>query len=743
MTAFAPHRRLAALMRQREGPLTTDLARMKGGFGLGQVPSRLVPEALARVICGFCSTGCSLDVHLKGGEAINISPTQGYAVNRGAACPKGWEALAPLGAPDRATTPLLRSPGGRLEAVDWPTAIDAFVSRMKAVQARHGAESVAFLGTGQMPSEELALLGALAKFGMGMVHGDGNTRQCMATAVVAYKQAFGFDAPPYTYADFEASDVLIFVGANPCIAHPVLWGRVCKNPHKPAIVVIDPRRTETAMAATHHLALQPKSDLTLFYGLTNLLIERGWIDRAFVAEHTTGFDELAAHVARFSLAHTAEVTGLLASEIERIAELIHHGKRVSLWWTMGVNQSHEGVRLAQSIINIALITGNIGRPGTGANSITGQCNAMGSRLFANTTNLLGGHDFTNEQHRAKVAGVLGIDAERIPPRGSLAYDQIIEGIAKGTIRGLWIIATNSAHSWINQSEVRALLGRLEFLVVQDMYATTETARLAHLVLPAAGWGEKDGTFINSERRIGLIKRVARAPGQALADFYILKLIAEEWGVGELFERWSSPEAVFRILTELTRDQPCDISGISGYDDLERCGGIQWPLAAAQQAVPDEERRLFADGRFFHPDGKARLIIGEPQRVAEPPDARYPFTLLTGRGSASEWHTLTRTAKSAVLGKLGVPEAYVEVSPIDATRLAIEPGQRTVIESRRGRMIARAFVTHAVQPGQVFIPMHYAQTNQLTFPSFDPNSRQPSYKACAVAVRPMVEGDPEE
>jgi assimilatory nitrate reductase catalytic subunit len=733
-------RRVAELLRQRHGPLTADLARTAGDFGLGQVPARLQPDAVARVVCGFCSTGCSLDVHLRRGVAINLSPTQDYAVNVGTACPKGWEALTPLRAPDRATAPLLRTPDGHLEPVAWSTAIDAFVSRTRAVQTKYGADSVAFLGTGQMPTEELALLGAVAKFGIGMVHGDGNTRQCMATSVVAYKQAFGFDAPPYTYADFESSDVLVFVGANPCVAHPVMWGRVCRNPHDPAIVVIDPRRTETAMAATHHLSLMPKSDLTLFYGLTRILIARDWIDRDFIAAHTTGFDELAAHVARFSLAHVVEATGLSAREIERLAELIHRGKRVSLWWTMGVNQSHEGVRLAQAIINIALITGNIGRPGTGANSITGQCNAMGSRLFANTTNLLGGHDFTNEAHRAKVAGILGIDPARIPARPSFAYDQIMAGIADGTIRGLWIIATNSAHSWIHQSDARALLGRLELLVVQDMYATTETAQLAHIVLPAAGWGEKAGTFINSERRIGLIKRVAHAPGRALADFYIFKLIAEAWGCGELFARWSSPEAVFRLLTELSRGQPCDISGITGYDDLERCGGIQWPLPAGATAAPSAERRLFEDGRFYHPDGKARLIVGDPQTVAESTDAEFPFTLLTGRGSASEWHTLTRTAKSSVLDKLGVVSPYVEISPVDAARLAIAQGQRVVVESRRGRMTALAFVTHAVRPGQVFVPMHYAATNRLTFPSFDPYSRQPSYKFCAVAIRPAHADD---
>jgi assimilatory nitrate reductase catalytic subunit len=426
--------------------------------------------------------------------------------------------------------------------------------------------------------------------------------------------------------------------------------------------------------------------------------------------------------------------------IERLAAQIHAGKRVSFWWTMGVNQSHEGVRVAQALINLALMTGNIGRPGTGANSITGQCNAMGSRLFANTTNLLGGHDFTSEAHRAKIAALLDIDPARIPARQSLAYDQILEGVVRGKIRGLWIVATNTAHSWINQADVQQVLRRLDFLVVQDMYATTETALQADLVLPAAGWGEKDGTFINSERRIGLIQRVARAPGEALADFYIFKLIADAWGCGEMFSRWSSPEAVFRILAEVTRGQPCDITGIAGYDDLEAMRGIQWPLPAGTRAAPREERRLFDDGRFFHPDGKARFIVGEPQRVPEATDPTYPFTLLTGRGSATQWHTQTRTGKSAVLGKLAATAAYVEINPGDAANLAIAQGQRVVVESRRGQMIARAFVTHGVQPGQVFVPMHYARTNQLTFPAFDPQSRQPSYKACAVAVRPARDGD---
>jgi assimilatory nitrate reductase catalytic subunit len=671
------------------------------------------------------------------------------------ACPKGWEALTVLDSPERATTPLLRNSHGRLEPVDWNTAIQIFVERFKGIQAAHGPHSVAFLGTGQMPTEELAFLGTLAKFGMGLRHGDGNTRQCMATSVVAYKQAFGFDAPPYTYADFEESDVIVLIGSNLCIAHPILWERVLRNRHRPEIIVLDPRMTETAMNATQHLPLAPKSDLSLLYGVARLLIECGAIDRKFIDEHTEGFAEFAAHVEPFTLDRVAAETGLAADLIHRFAYTIAAGKRVSFWWTMGVNQSYQGVRTAQAIINLSLMTGNIGRPGTGPNSITGQCNAMGSRLFSNTTNLLGGHDFTNADHRRKVAGILDIPEERIPTENSWAYNEIMEGILAGKIKGLWVVCTNPAHSWINQNVARDILDRLDFLVVQDMYATTETARRAHLVLPASGWGEKDGTFINSERRIGVIKQVARAPGQALSDFRIFRLIAEAWGCGEMFAEWDSPEAVFRILQRCSAGQPCDITGIDGYRMIDEAGGIQWPLPAGraergerraeESAVANDgasalnsrlsarERRLFSDGRFFTPTCRAKFLFEAPRPLSERTTEQYPFLLLTGRGSASQWHTQTRTRQSAVLRKLYPERLFVEINPADARGLGIAPYDRVTVQSQRGSLRATAFVTPAVQPGQLFLPMHDEATNRLTDAVFDPYSKQPSYKACAVLV----------
>jgi anaerobic selenocysteine-containing dehydrogenase len=750
------------LLRQWDGPLTQDLILHPGDFGLGKVPARLKPDLTTRSTCGFCSTGCSLDIHLQDGSAVNLSPSVDYPVNLGMACPKGWEALTCLDAPDRATAPLIRQPDGSMKRANWDEAMRLFVAKFKAIMAEHGPESVAFLSTGQICTEEMALLGTLWKFGMGALHCDSNTRQCMATSHVAYKQSFGFDAPPFTYADFEASDVLVFIGANPCIAHPIMWQRVMRNKHNPQIIVVDPRRTETAMNATQHLPLQPKSDLTLLYGIANLLLQCGWVDRGFIERSTTGFAEFENFVRQFTPDMVAVATGLTIGQLYRVAETIHNGKAVSFWWTMGVNQSHESTRAAQAIINLALMTGNIGRPGTGANSITGQCNAMGSRVFANVTSLIGARDFMKAEHREHVAGLLNIPVERIPQRPSWAYDQIIDGVRDGKIKALWVIATNPSHSWgakhgKDLADVESLFANLDFLVVQDMFTTTDSAKHADLILPAAGWGEKEGTFINSERRIGLTKKVRRAPGIALSDFNIFRLVAHYWGCSELFAEWSSPEAAFQILKRISAGQPNDITGIVDYKHLDECGGIQWPwpdagsklqvegskLSGADEPEhlqpstfnlqPPSERRLFTDGRFFTSDGRAKFLFDQPRPVAEPANAEFPFVLLTGRGTSAQWHTNTRTGKSAVLRSLYPANPYVEIHPDDAERLGITANSPIAIVSRRARIVCTAFVSAAVAPGQIFVPMHYDVTNRLIQTEYDPHSRQPSYKFCTVRL----------
>jgi assimilatory nitrate reductase catalytic subunit len=307
------------------------------------------------------------------------------------------------------------------------------------------------------------------------------------------------------------------------------------------------------------------------------------------------------------------------------------------------------------------------------------------------------------------------------------------------------VATNSAHSWIDQRRFAALRDKLDFLVVQDLYATTETARMADLVLPAAGWGEKEGIFINSERRLGLTRKVCRAPGQALSDFAIFKLVAEAWGCAEKFRAWSSPEATFQILKKLTRGRPCDFSGIENYAAIEGAGGIQWPYTERDSHLVKEEesrgrppQRLFVDGTFFTPDGRARFVFEEPRPLPEQPDAVFPFLLLTGRGSSAQWHTGSRTNKSDVLRKLAPRVLYVEINPRDARALRIKAGERVEVRSRRGEATAVARITETVQPGQLFMPMHFPEVNALTFPAFDPYSRQPGYKACAVSVVKLID-----
>ena len=683
-----------------------------------------------RTTCSYCSVGCNFDVTLDPEKGPILKPNKEYPVNQGLCCPKGLQLLVPFQSPERGTTPLLRTGAGD-QPIEWSEAFEIFARRFKKIVAEHGPESVAFLSTGQIPFEEMALLGCVAKFGMGWIHGDGNTRQCMATAAVAYKQSFGFDAPPYSYEDLEKSDLMFFVGANPVIAHPVLWNRVRKN-KEAKIVVVDPRSTETAKAAGEHLQIRPKSDLHFFYGLAKIIIDAGKADEAYIAANTSGFEEFRAHLDELDLDELSKACGISVEDMHRIAEEIVQAKAASFWWTMGVNQGHQAVRIAQSLINLSLITGHIGRPGTGPNSLTGQANAMGSRLFSNTTNLCGGYAFTEEKDRNHVAQVLGIDPARIPSVNSLPYDKIVQRVKDGKIKGLWIIATNPAHSWIDKNSFLASMEGLDFLAVQDLYPNTETAALADLYLPSAGSGEKFGTQINSERRLGVVQKVLDAPGQARSDFEIVKGVAKAWGCDEMFAEWTDPEATFRILQRLTEGQPCDISGIRGYQQLIDDGGIQWPYPKGKDIAPGP-RRLFEDGKFFTPDGKAKFLYDDFAELPEELDEEFDFVLISGRGSVVQFHTQTRTGKVPFLAQRAPLTVYAELNPADADRLGVADGQKIRVRSRRGTSLVDAKVCDAVAPGQVFMPMHYPETNLLTMPVFDPYSAEPGYKYAAVAV----------
>lgn len=683
-------------------------------------------KQIKHLTCGYCSTGCCLNYD-ETNKRFPISANAFYPVNLGKACHKGFQMLSHLDSANRARTPLIRDAGGNLTQASWEKALNAFTTNFKKIQAKYGEASIAFISTGQITNEEHALLGALAKFGMGLIHGDGNTRQCMATAVVAYKQSFGWDAPPFTYKDFEESDTLVFIGSNPIVAHPVMWNRVKMNKNNPKILVVDPRNSETAQEATHHYPIVPGSELVFLYTVANILIQNGWIDQEYIEDHTKDFARFKDHVSKFTAGENSPAIGLPPAKTEEFARLVHEGDKVSFWWMVGINQSYQATRSAQAIINLALMTGNMGKPGTGANSITGQCNAMGARIFSNTTGLLGGYEFTDKRDRAHVAKILGIDEYRIPTVGSLAYDGILQGIETGDIKGLWVVCTNPAHSWIQNTRIPELFEKLEYLVVQDLYHDTETAQLADLILPAAGCGEKWGTFINSERRIGVLEPALDPPGEALSDFDIFLKIANAWGCGDLFKGWKTPHDAFMILKNLTRGKPWDFSGIRSYEHIKELGGIQWPFPEHSDSYLAQERRLFEDGKFYHEDGRAVFLFEKIQECPESPSEKFPFYLTTGRGTIQQWHTQTRTRNARVLFRAVSKEPYVEIAREDAARLGIQDDEWILVNTPRNTSKVRAKLSGNAIPGRIFMPMHYIETNRLTNPRFDEYSREPMYK----------------
>ncbi len=692
-----------------------------------------IEQKKINTVCGYCSVGCNLTVFYENDKIIKVKPNSHYPVNKGKSCLKGAHFLKCLDLHNRAKTPSIKDLNGILKPVSWDTAFTSFVDNFKKIQEKHGKESIAVIGTGQITNEEIAFLGALAKFGMGVKHTDSNTRTCVASSAVAYKQSFGFDAPPYTYKDCEESDVMVFIGSNAVIAHPVLWQRVMMNKNKPEIIVIDPRKSITAgLSNVSHYAIKPQTDLILFYAVAKIIIENKWVDLDFINNNTNHFKEFAEHLTKFTIEDAAELTTIDKKQIYELAEKIHKGKRVSFWWMLGINQSNQAVRTVQSIINLALMTGNIGKPGTGANSITGQCNAMGSRLFNNASSLIGGYDFSNESHRSHVADVLKIDKTLIPNAAGVAYDEIIAKINRGEIKGLWIVGTNPVHTWINQKEITEAFEKLDYLVVQDMFMDTKTAQMANLFFPTSGCGEKIGTFINSERRFGLIQKVKEPPMEVFSDFEIFQKVSKYWGCEDIFKEWSSPEDVFFLLKKLLKNTPADISGICDYKMIEEYGGIQWPFLSSN--FKTDECRLFEDGKFFHSDNKAKFIFDDYKNQHEPTSLEFPFVLISGRGSLIQWHTLTRTENIPAFKDKYPNEIYVEINIKDAEELNIKNDEWVFVSSQSGKIKAKAKLSETVKSLQIFIPMHYSEVNMLSKSVYDLYSRQPLYKYTTVNVK---------
>ncbi|RUR41681.1 nitrate reductase [Clostridium perfringens] len=683
--------------------------------------------------CNYCALACNLDFYTEDGKIKRVVPTPHYPVNKGFSCIKGLNLDKQCTKFNGSKKPLLKMKDGERKAIEWKEAFDLFASKMTAIQEKYGKESVAYISTGQLPTEEMALLGHVGRSYMG-INGDGNTRLCMASAVVAYKQSFGFDAPPYTLKDLELSDTIFFIGANPVIAHPIAWGRVRKNKDA-KIITIDPRKSETAMNSDMWIDIKTKGDLALFYTLANVLIEKGWIDEDYINNYTEGFEDFKEHVKKYTLEDVEERTGISKMRVLELAKIIHQGKRVSFWWTMGVNQSYEAVRTAQAIINLALITGNMGREGTGANSLTGQCNAMGSRMFSNTTALYGGGEYNNKERRKVVADILGMDENMLPSKPTLDYEQIIKGINKGEIKGLWVVCTNPRHSFSNNEEFKKAMKNLDFFVVQDIYEDTDSSKECDLYLPSVPAIKKEGFLINTERRLSALVPVLEKEEDELSDYEILLGIGEALGMGSLLDKWRTPEDAFKLLRECSKGMPCDITGVS-YERLRDSKGVQWPCREGEELESDE-RRLFEDGKYYTPSGKAKLIFED---VTENPNAtneEFPFNLNTGRGTVGQWHTHTRTREIQAVTNIVSQKAYVDINRKDAEKLDIKENDEVLIHSSNGhtsKFIAR--LTDNLKEKTLYAPIHYIETNLLTPSVFDPYSKEPSYKTVQVNIEKL-------
>jgi assimilatory nitrate reductase catalytic subunit len=696
----------------------------------GYTSAQKIPDHWVSTTCGYCSVGCGMFVGVKDGRAVSVRGNPDHGANFGTLCPKGLSEHYTLEAENRARYPLLRK-NGALVRVDWDEALTTMADKFENVQQKFGPDAVGVLSTGQLVTEEFYTLGKLVQLGFGSKNFDGNTTLCMSSAISGYKRSFGSDGPPGSYEDLAIADVIFLIGANIADNHPILCQWLDANPNK-TLIVVDPRVTKTAMMADFYLPLKPRSDIALINGMIHLLIENNLVNQKYIAEHTTGFDALEQSVRAYTPAYVSQITGLTTEQIFKAAWIYGNAKAPFIAWTMGVNHSTKGTETVNAINNLALITGNVGRPGASPFSITGQCNAMGTREAGFTSSLPGYRKFENAEDRQELAALWRVPVERIPTSRGLAYPDIIEATLAKEIRALWVIATNPIVSYPNLDVLMQSLQNLEFFVVQDGFHPTPTSELADLVLPAAIWGEKEGTYTNSERRVSKVNRAVNPPGEARSDFDIFLALARKLGCyEELFSGWEQPKDAFEEWKKVSAGRLCDYSGMD-YEWIEKSGGIQWPFPAGSTEV--KTTRLYSDGIFPTEDGKAKLFCIEWKSFPEQPNSQFPFVLNTGR-TVEHWHTRTKTGQVPILERMS-PNAWLEMNPRDADALHFKPHDQVDVLSARGAVRGIELrITEIIAPGQVFMPFHFAETNvnQVTQNAFDPISREPNYKQCAVRV----------
>jgi ferredoxin-nitrate reductase len=701
-------------------------------------------QVSGETICPYCGVGCRLAVEGEAGRYSLDLKIRGVAdapANRGLVCAKGVLLGETIATPDRLTQPMIR--GSRHEPfrpAHWDQAIRSVAQRFRQIIDAHGPDAVAFYGSGQLDTEAAYVACKLFKGCLHTNNTDSNSRLCMASSVAGYRGSLGSDGPPTCYEDFDLADVIFIIGSNTAEAHPVLFDRIkAAKSARPAmtIIVADPRRTATAKAADIHLPVRPGGDIALLNALCRLILDFDDTDHGFINHHTSGFDELREFLLEQDLDELCAACGLEPGILQTVAHRIGRAQSVLSLFCMGLGQSTVGTWKHNSLINLHLMTGQIGKPGAGPFSLTGQPNAMGGREAGLLAHQLPGYRFVDDpEHRRELEQFWKQPQGSIRPRMGLTAVEIFRALEKGTLKAIWIAATNPLVSMPDLHHVRRALARAELVVVSDAYHPTETTLAADVLFPAAQWGEKEWTSTSSERLVSHSPRLFDPPGSALPDWQILARMARALGFAGF--AWNSAAEVWDEFRELTTGRPCDMTGITATR-LRAERHVYWPC-------PTEEHlgspRRYLDGVFPTPDGRARFLPRPHKDPRELTDHEFPFILTTGR-LYSHWHTLTRTGKCDKLMRRE-PEAFIEVHPDDARKLAFADGEVIQVSSRRGTIQVAVRLTETVAPGTVFLPFHWGDlygpnnaVNYLTISATDTISRQPELKFCAVALEKVA------
>ena len=690
--------------------------------------------------CCYCGVGCGIIVGTEAGKITSVRGDPDHPANFGRLCTKGSTLHLTAREDGRALYPELRHDRSeQRKRASWDDALDTVAAKFAAIIREHGPDAVGFYISGQLLTEDYYVFNKLAKGLIGTNNVDTNSRLCMSSAVSGYKATLGADAPPGCYEDIDHAQCIFIAGSNTAYAHPILFRRIedarKKNPEI-KLIVVDPRRTDTACAADLHLAILPGTDVVLFNAMLHVMLWEGWCDMAYIAAHTQGFDELKTTVQSFTPQHAATICGVDAEDIVQAAKWFATSKATLSLYCQGLNQSVQGTHKNAALINLHLATAQIGKPGAAPLSLTGQANAMGGREVGGMANLLSGHrELANPLHRAEVAKIWGVD--EVPALPGKTAVEMFEAVRNGQIKALWIACTNPAQSMPDLNLINEALSIAEFVVVQEAYSDTETVAYADVLLPASTWGEKEGTVTNSERCISRVRSVVPSAGEARPDWKIVVDFAQR--LSHRLEKphllnFLSTEVIFNEHRSTTLGRDLDIGGLS-YALLESAGPQQWPFA---QDATQGKKRLYDDGIFPTPTGRANFVNTKYVAVAEASDIHYPLHLTSGR-LRDQWHGMSRTGK---LGRLfsHVEEPLIAMHAADMAQRALSDGDIVQVESRRGKLTLRVQVSEEMRVGQTFIPMHWGRqfmsglgVNALTTAAFDPISKQPELKHAAVQV----------